>query len=115
MIQQTLSGCAFCDAPPSSETGDAHTWGKDERVVHSICVDCAIQEQAVPDARDHHACDSCGLIVDTLTALTRFRVQFGHLEGSLHLCARCTPSGPAMYWTRDLDEHLVATPESEVR
>ena len=47
-MQQTLSGCAFCDAPPGSETGDAHTWGADERITHAICVDCAIQEQADP-------------------------------------------------------------------
>ena len=106
-MQQTLSGCAFCDALPGSERGDAFTWGKDERVSHSICVDCAIQAQADPDDRDHHACDRCGLVVDTLAALTRFRVELGHLEGTLHLCDRCSPGGPATYWTRELDEHLV--------
>ncbi|WP_455768341.1 DUF7558 family protein, partial [Haloferax volcanii] len=41
---------------------------------------------------------------------TRFRVEIGHLEGPLQLCARCCPGGPATYWTRDLEEHIVATP-----
>jgi len=82
--------------------------GKDERVTHPICVDCAIQSSRDPDDRDHHACDSCGLIVDALAALTRFRVELGHLEGPLQLCARCSPGGPATYWTRDLDDHLVS-------
>ena len=31
------------------------------------------------------------------------------LEGSLQLCARCSPGGPATYWTRDLEEHVVKT------
>ena len=45
-MQQTLTGCAFCDAPPGAETGEAHTWGQDERVTHPICVDCAITTPA---------------------------------------------------------------------
>jgi hypothetical protein len=114
-MQQTLSGCAFCDAPPSAERGEAHTWGKDEQVTSPICIECAVQERSDPKDRDHFACDGCGLVVDTLAALTRFRVELGHLEGPLHLCVRCSPGGPATYWTRDLDDHLVATPESEVR
>jgi len=108
--QQTLAGCAFCEAAPGTETGTAYTWGKEEWVTRPICVDCAIQTESDPDERDHHACDSCGLVVDALAALTRFRVELGHLEGPLQLCARCSPGGPATYWTRDLDEHLVATP-----
>lgn len=67
-MQQTLSGCAFCDALPGSERGAAFTWGKDERISHPICVDCAVQARADPDDRDHHVCDSCGLVVDTLAA-----------------------------------------------
>jgi hypothetical protein len=51
-MQQTLSGCAFCDSPPGAEMGEAHTWGKDERVTHPICVDCAIQSEPDPDERD---------------------------------------------------------------
>ncbi|WP_408960788.1 hypothetical protein [Natrinema sp. 74] len=109
-MQQTLAGCSFCDALPTAEAGEAHTWGKDERVTHQICVDCAIQ--ARPDEHDHHACDGCGLVVDTLAALTRFRVKLGHLEGPLQLCSRCSPGGPATYWTRDLDDHLVARSQS---
>ncbi|WP_312621484.1 hypothetical protein [Haloarcula sp. 1CSR25-25] len=54
------------------------------------------------------ACDGCRLVVDTLAALTRFRVELGHLEGPLQLCARCSPGGLATYWTRDLEEHLVS-------
>ena len=109
-MQQTLVGCAFCDAPPGTETGEAHTWGQDERVTHPLCVDCAIQTEPDPDERDFHACDGCGLVVDTLAALTRFRVELGHLEGALQLCERCSPGGLATYWTRDLEEHLVSTP-----
>jgi hypothetical protein len=109
-MQQTLSGCAFCDSPPGAEMGKAHTWGKDERVTHPICVDCAVQERPDPEKRDHHACDGCGLVVDALAALTRFRVELGHLEGPLQLCARCSPGGPTTYWTLDLETHLVATP-----
>jgi hypothetical protein len=70
-----LSGCAFCDARLRSETGEAHTWGKDERVTHPICIDCAIQERPDPDRHDHYACDGCGLVVNALAALTRFRAE----------------------------------------
>jgi len=110
MRQQTLVGCAFCDAPPGTETGETHTWGQDKRVTHPICVDCAIQVEPDPDERDHVSCDGCGLIVNTLAALTRFQVELGHLEGPLQLCERCSPGGLATYWTRDLEEHLVSTP-----
>ena len=106
-MQQTLSGCAFCEALPGSEIGEAHTWGRDERVTHPIYVDCAVEECPDPEERDHHACDGCGLVVDALAALTRFRVVLGHLEGTLQLCASCSPGGPATYWTRDLEPHLV--------
>ena len=110
MTQQTLVGCAFCAAPPSTDTGTAYTWGKDERVSHPICVDCATQVTPDPEERDHYACDSCELVVDALAALTRFRVELGHLEGPLQLCKHCNPGGLATYWTRDLEEHLVETP-----
>jgi len=106
-MQQTLAGCAFCDAPPGTEMGEARTWGKNERVTHPICVDCALQERPDPQERDHHAFDGCGLVVDALAALTRFRVEVGHLEGPLQFCERCSPGGLATYWTRDLEEHLV--------
>jgi hypothetical protein len=62
-----------------------------------------------PDELDHVACDGCGLVVDTPAALTLFRVELGHLEDPLQSCARCSP-GLATYWTRDLEEHLVAMP-----
>jgi len=95
-MQQTLTGCAFCDAPPGTERGgEAHTWGEDERVTHPICVDCAIQTELDPDERNHYACDGCGLVVDALAALTRFRVELGHLEGPL----RCA-SGVALVASR---------------
>ncbi|ELY93132.1 hypothetical protein C484_07953 [Natrialba taiwanensis DSM 12281] len=80
-MQQTLVGCAFGDSPPGTETGEAHTWGQDERVPHPICVDCAIQTRLDPDEHDYHAYDGCELVVDALAALTRFRVEVGHLEG----------------------------------
>ena len=108
--QQPIGGCAFCETMTGTMFGTAYTWGTDERVSHPICVDCAIQTEPDPDERDHVACDGCGLVVDTLAALTRFRVELGHLEGPLQLCERCSPGGPATYWTRDLEAHLVATP-----
>lgn len=67
-MQQTLAGCAFCEALSGADAGEAHTWGKEERVTHAICVDCAIQAQADPEDRDHHACDGYGLVVDALPA-----------------------------------------------
>jgi len=84
-MQLSLTGCAFCDAPPGAEAGEAHTWGQDERVTHPICVDCAIQIEPDPEKRDHHACDGCGLVVDALAALTRFRVR-----NSVTSKARCS-------------------------
>ena len=48
MMQQTLPGCAFCDAVPGADVGEAHTWGKDERVTHVICVDCASSRIPIP-------------------------------------------------------------------
>jgi len=92
-MQQTLAGCAFCEARPGAEMGEAHTWGKDERVTHPICVNCAIQERPDPEERDHYAYDGCSLVVGALAALTRFRVEPGHLEGPLQLCARCSRRG----------------------
>lgn len=109
MKQQTLTGCAICDASSRTADGEAQTWGRDERVTLPICVDCAVQAQPDPDVPGHHACDDCGLVVDALAALTRFRVELGHLEGTLQLCAPCSPNGPATYWTRDRGEHRVAT------
>jgi hypothetical protein len=80
-MQHTLTGGAFCDAPPGIETGEVHSWGPDKRVMYSIRVDCAIQTEPDPDERDHHACDRGGLVVDALAALTCFLVEPGHLEG----------------------------------
>jgi len=107
VTQQTLAGCAFCTAPPGTDTGTVYTWGKDERVSHPICVDCATQATPDPEEHNHYACDGCGLVVDALAALTRFRVELSHLEGPLQLCEHCSPDGPATYWTREHDEHLV--------
>jgi hypothetical protein len=39
-------------------------------------------------------------------------VVLGHIEGPLQLCARCSPGGPATYWTHDFDDHLVAPADS---
>ena len=72
-MQQTLSGCAFCESPPGTEMGEAHTWGKDERVTHPICVDCAVQEWPDPKERDHHTCDGCGLVVGVVIAFLGIR------------------------------------------
>ena len=99
-------GCVLRCTPRLGNRRGAYV-GKDERVTHPICVDCALQERPDPDERDHCACDACGLVVDALAALTRFRVELGHLEGPLQLCARCSPDGPTMYWTRDFESHAV--------
>ena len=107
-MQQTLTGCRFCEAAPGGQVGEAGTWGHDDLVTHPICAHCALQEVADPDERGRHACDGCGLIVDTGAALTRFRVELGHLEGTFRLCERCSPSGPATYWTRDLRNHIIS-------
>lgn len=106
-MQQTLSSCAFCDARPGSELGDARTWGTDEIVTHPICTACARQATADPEDCDRHACDSCGLVVGAFSARTSFRVQLGNLEGTVRFCARCAPDGPATYWTQDPEPHLV--------
>lgn len=107
MSQQTLEGCAFCDAGPDVRLGQAGSWGKDELITHPICVECALREHPDPDGAHRFACDGCGCLVDAVAALTRYRVQLAHLEGTLHLCARCSPTGPTTYWTRDLGTHLI--------
>jgi hypothetical protein len=53
--------------------------GEDEQATHPICVDCTLQERPDLMGRDNHACDSCGLVIDGLAALTRFHVKLGHL------------------------------------
>ena len=75
--QRTLAGCAFCEAPPGTETGTAYTWEKREAGQPPNLVDCAIQEMPDSEEHDHYACDSCGLVVDALAALTCFRVELG--------------------------------------
>ena len=107
-MQRTLTGCRFCEAPPSGQLGEARTWGHDDLVTYPICINCAIQETDDPDERGHHSCDECGLVVDTGAALTRFCVELGHLEGALRFCERCSPDGRATYWTRDLGDHIVS-------
>jgi len=66
-MQQTLSGCAFCDARPGSELGDARTWGTDEIVAHPICTACARQATLIPRT----ATDTRAIAVDWLS--TPFR------------------------------------------
>ena len=88
------------DSPTVDALAEAH------RIIHGH-YEGAVQERSDPKDRDHVACDGCGLVVDTLAALTRFRVELGHLEGPLHRCVRCRPSGPATYWAQNLDDHLV--------
>ena len=107
-MQQTLTGCRFCEAPPSDQLGEARTWGHDDLVTYPICINCAIQETDDPDERGHHPCDGCGLVVGTGAALTRFRVELGHLKGTLRFCEQCSPGGLATYWTCDLSDHVVS-------
>ncbi|WP_080509319.1 DUF7558 family protein [Candidatus Halobonum tyrrellensis] len=105
-MQRTLTGCWFCEAPPSTNLGTARSWGHDDLVTYPICADCALQEVADPDERGHRACDGCGLVVNTGVALTGFRVKLGHLEGTLRFCERCSPDGRVTYWTRALNDHV---------
>ena len=94
---------------PSHRLSTIESWGKEERVSHPICVDCAIQSTPDPESRDHYACDSCGIVVDAFAALTRFRVELGHLEahsssvrGVVRVGRRRTgrvTSGPISSWT----------------
>jgi hypothetical protein len=35
-------------------------------------------------------------------------VTLGHLEGPLQYCDRCSLGRLAMYWTRDLEAHIVS-------
>jgi hypothetical protein len=107
VTQRRLGGCAFCDAGPTAVAGTAFTWGVDERLAFDICRDCALQATPDPDDAGHHACDGCGVVVDTGAALAHVRVRVGRLEGTIRLCERCCPDGPASYWTRALDEHRV--------
>ncbi|WP_254810790.1 DUF7558 family protein [Natronosalvus amylolyticus] len=87
-MQYTLAGCAFFDASSGTEADEAYSWGKDERISHPICVDTVIQTRPDLDEREHYACDGCELVVNALAALTRFRVEFEPLEGSLQFCGR---------------------------
>ena len=107
-MQRTLTGCRFCEAPPRDQLGEARTWGENDLVTYPICVNCAIQETVDPDERGHHPCDGCGLVVDTGAALTRFRAELAHLEGTLRFCERCSPDGLATYWIGDLSDHGVS-------
>ncbi|WP_425495439.1 DUF7558 family protein [Natrinema halophilum] len=109
-MQQTHVGCVPSVRPARHRDWRGAYLGQNERVTHPICVDYSIQTRPEPNERDHHACDGCGLVVDELVALTRFQVELGDLESPLQLCERCSPGGLTTYWTRDLEEHLVATP-----
>lgn len=112
-MQRTLTGCAFCDASFEQAAGEARTWGASDLVTHPICVECATQTRSDPAAPGQYACDGCGLVVNVLAALTRFRVEIGHLKGTLRICRQCAPSGAATYWTRDLDAHCVTNGNEE--
>jgi len=104
-MQQTLSGCGS-SAMRLAEVGKAQAWGKDERVTHPIRVDCAIQSSRDPDDRDHHACGEAVVLSSMLCSPHTVPCRTRHLEA--HYSARCSPGGPATYWTRDLDDHLVS-------
>ena len=65
------------------------------------------RDAAGVDTADIDEATTRGLVDDALAALTRFRVELGHLEDPLQLCERCSPGGRATYWTRDLEAHLV--------
>ncbi|MXR40801.1 hypothetical protein GRX01_05530 [Halobaculum sp. WSA2] len=110
-MRRTVTGCAFCDAGPGVDVGDAHTWGVDDLVTHPICVDCAVRERTAQRA-DLVACDGCGLGLDTAAALTSFRVEVGRLDGVIQLCGECSPDGPATHWTRDPEDHAVQFADS---
>nr|WP_020222643.1 hypothetical protein [Halarchaeum acidiphilum] len=85
----------FYDAGPDVRRGEAGSGGRDELITHPICVACALREQPDPDDAHRFACDGCDCLLDVVAALTRYRVQLGHLEGTHRLCAGCRPNGPA--------------------
>lgn len=107
MTQQRLGGCPFCDAGSAAVTGTAFTWGVDDQLVCDVCRDCALHAESGPDDPGHHVCDGCGVVVDTGAALAHVRITIGRLDGTIRLCERCCPDGPASHWTRNLDEHRV--------
>jgi len=94
-MQQTLVGCAFCDTPPGTETGEAHTWGQDERVTHPICVDCAIQR--IPTTEIASPVTTVGSSSTRSQCSRGSGLSLRHLEGPLQLCERCSPSGLTTY------------------
>ena len=102
------SGIVFQPETDDVVDCEARTWGHDDLVTYPICINCAIQETDDPDERGHHPCDGCGPTVDTGAALTRFRVELAHLEGTLRFCEPCSPGGLSAYWTRDLSDHVVS-------
>jgi len=108
-MQQTLTGCAFCDARPGAETGEAHTWGQTNGSPTRAAPTARSSRSQVPTCPITPLATPCGLVIDALAALTRFRVELGHLEGPLQLCERCSPDGLATYWTRKLEKHSLSS------
>ncbi len=125
-MQQILPGCAFRDALPSSDLGEAHTWGrKNGLLTRSVSIVRSRHSQIPTSATTTPGTDADSSSTHSRrrrrftpassgtfgpARLTRFQVKLGHLEGPLQLCARCSPNGSATYWTRDL-EYLVASPD----
>jgi len=109
-MQQTLTGCAFCSVTPrpvprvARRIPGAKTSGSLTPSVSTV----RSRRNWIPTNAITTPATAVGSSSTPLAALTRFRVELGHLEGPLQLCERCSPGGLATYWTRDLEEHLVA-------
>ena len=105
---QTLVGCAFCDAPLGTDTGEAHTGDRTSGSLTRSTLTVLSRRSRTPT----NAITSPVTVVDwssTRSRRSRIRVELGHLGGPLQLGARCSPGGLATYWTRNLEERLVAT------
>ncbi|WP_425601462.1 DUF7558 family protein [Halobaculum roseum] len=60
------------------------------------------------DKFDNFVCDSYGLVVAALAALTGFRVEVRHLEGPSQVRSRCSPSGARMHLICDFNAYNVS-------
>lgn len=81
-----ITSCDFCSTVVSDHFGTASSWGEDEQVVETICVDCSLQDKG-----DADVCDGCGKEPEWPAHLSNYRVNIAHLEGSIRLCIDCAP------------------------
>lgn len=91
----SIRSCDFCSTVVADHFGTASSWGDDERVVETICVDCALQDEG-----DADVCDGCGWEAMSPAHLATYRVNIGHLEGTIRLCLDCAPPDESTHWVK---------------